>query len=246
MPFYLKLIFLAIEHTSHHLMALKPHSGYSARMKTISFKHIPTLNVLKEAYPGTKALFFDMDGTLFNTEAHHEQAFLKIGHDYKIRPPHSPEVIHALLMGKADYLVYNIVKEWENFPKHWSVEDFVNAKNEALLKILAQVDPTTFFPSQILDLLKAAQAENIYLALVTSSEKIITQKLLEIASVTSFFELILTRDDCPNHKPHPWPYLHAIKQSSLSPHEIIIFEDSNVGLEAATASGAHVIKVEWF
>lgn len=212
----------------------------------LSFTEIPSLSVLVATFPGLRAIFFDMDGTLFNTESHHEKAFLRIGHDHKIRPPFSPETVHELLMGKADYLVFDIVRTWENFPTHWTVDDFVATKNQNLLKILESVDPATFFAPELKILLNTARASGMYLGLVTSSEKVITKRLLEMAGLGDFFDLILTRDDCPQHKPDPWPYRKAQELARLAPHETLIFEDSDVGLRAAISSGSHVIKVEWY
>ncbi|HXH76502.1 MAG TPA: HAD family phosphatase [Bacteriovoracaceae bacterium] len=211
----------------------------------ISFKIIPTLTELKAGYPGIKALFFDMDGTIFNTEPQHAEAFVQIGLEHKIRPPYSLEMVHELLVGKADHLVYEIIKSWEGFPKHWSARDFVETKNANLLKILETADSSTFFPSLLQKLLKDARDQKFFIALVTSSEKVVTKRLLEISGLKDFFDLELTRDDCPKHKPDPWPYFEAKRISGFETNEIIIFEDSSVGLAAATATGAHVIKVEW-
>lgn len=169
-----------------------------------------------------------------------------IGHQHNIRPPHDPQAVHDLMMGKADYLVFEIVKSWEGFPPEWTVKDFVDEKNKNLLNLLMKVNPDAFFPTETLEMLKTAKAAGLYLALVTSSEKVITEKLLKMAQVYEVFDLILTRDDCPKHKPDPWPYVKAMEISKLSPEECLIFEDSNVGLAAAQASKAHVIKVEWF
>jgi beta-phosphoglucomutase len=212
----------------------------------IAFKTIPSFSVIKRTYPGLKGLFFDMDGTLFNTEPYHTDAMLKLAQDHNIRAPFSMEAVHELLVGKADHLVFDIIKAWEGFPKEWSVTDFVNTKSSHLLEILKDVDPESYFPKDIKNLLETAKAEGLYLALVTSSEKIITDRLMVLAGIDELFHLRLTRDDCPLHKPHPWPYLEALKTSGHDPHEVIIFEDSSVGLEAAKASGSHVIKVEWY
>lgn len=212
----------------------------------ITFDKVPGLFELKSAYPGLRALFFDMDGTLFNTESYHADALLMIAAKYNIRPPHSAETVHELMMGKADHLVFDIIKDWEGVPHHWTVKDFVDEKNSNLIEILRKVDASEYFPQETLALLQAALAEGLYLALVTSSEKIITEDLLRISGITNMFNLILTRDDCPVHKPDPWPYLKAIDVSGLDKTEIIIFEDSHVGLTAALSSGAHVIKVGWF
>jgi HAD superfamily hydrolase (TIGR01509 family) len=212
----------------------------------LSFKTVPTLFELKQGFPALKGLFFDMDGTLFNTESHHAEAMLMIGAKYNIRPPHSAETIHQLMMGKADHLVFEIIKDWEGFPKDWTVTNFVDEKNTNLIKILSQVDPASYFPSETLSLLREAEKAKLYLALVTSSEKIITQELLKISKLTDLFHLILTRDDCLKHKPDPLPYHMALTESGLDKSEVVIFEDSHVGLTAALASGSHVIKVEWF
>lgn len=212
----------------------------------IAFKKIPTLSVLKESYPGIKGLFFDMDGTLFNTEPYHTEAMVKLGRDHNIRSPYPQEMVHELLVGRADHLVFDIIRTWEGFPQHWSVADFVNAKTMNLLGILDEVEPKKYFPLELFTLLTEARASDFFLALVTSSEKIVTQKLLQLAGISHLFHATLTRDDCPQHKPHPWPYLKALRESTHEASEIIIFEDSSVGIEAARASGSHVIKVEWY
>lgn len=206
---------------------------------------IPTLSVLKAAYPALKALFFDMDGTLLDSERYHTQAFLKIGKDYGIVPPHSPEVIHGLLVGRADHLVYEVVKHWPGFPKEWSARDFVNEKNNNLLSILRNVPPEKFLPVEIVSLLEAAKKENLTIALVTSSERVVTEELLRMGKVRDYFSLVLTRDDCPHHKPHPWPYHKALELTGMSPSEVVIFEDSEVGVTAALGSGAHVMRADW-
>ncbi|MGE3611618.1 MAG: HAD family hydrolase [Bacteriovoracaceae bacterium] len=206
----------------------------------------PTTVKLKQSYPEMKAIFFDMDGTLFDTEIYHTKAMLEIAAQYKIQAPYSPDVIHSMLIGKADYLVFEIIKDWPGFPSSWSAQDFVDEKNKHFLKIMEKEDGDNYFAPDLALFLQEARAQNIYLSLVTSSERIVTEKLLGLVGLNSFFDLVLTRDDCPFHKPHPWPYLKAIESAQCLPHEAIIFEDSPIGLEAAKASSAHVIKVEWY
>src|SRR4029077_2191642 len=118
--------------------------------------------------------------------------------------------------------------------------------NEHLLKILAQVDGSTYFAPKIKLLLEEAKKENLQIGLVTSSEKVITTSLLKIANLSNFFSFVLTRDDSLKVKPDPWPYLAAMKHFQASVVSTLIFEDSIVGIEAAKASGAHVIKAEWY
>lgn len=206
---------------------------------------IPRLPDLEERFPGLRALFFDMDGTLFDTEGFHTRAFLRIGEEWKIRPPLPLKEIHSLLVGKADHLVYEVVKSWEGFPREWGAEDFVRTKTNFLLESMKMISPEEYFPKALRELLEAARTAGLRLALVTSSEKIITTELLELAGLTPLFDLVLTRDDCPEHKPHPWPYLRALEVLGVRAGDAVIFEDSTVGLLAAEAAGANVVKVEW-
>jgi beta-phosphoglucomutase len=217
-------------------------------MKTtpIPFKKVPTLTELKAGFPSLKALFFDMDGTLFNTESIHAEAMFLIAKKYKIRPPFPPEAVHQLMMGKADHLVFEIIKDWEGVPKDWTAMDFISEKNANLIELLKTSDSNIWFAKEVLSLLNEARNNGLFVALVTSSEKVVTEELLRIAKLDKFFDYVLTRDDTPHVKPDPWPYLKAREVSGFEVFETLIFEDSNVGLEAATTSGAHVIKVEWY
>lgn len=212
----------------------------------IPFTKVPGLSTLKSGFPSVKGLFFDMDGTLFNTESIHADAMMMIAGKYHIRPPYSPEAVHQLMMGKADHLVFEIIKYWEGVPKDWTARDFITEKNANVITLLKRTDLSTYFSPLVQNLLNEAKLEGLYLSLITSSEKLVTEELLKITGLDNFFHLVLTRDDCPKHKPDPWPYLKAMEISGLETHEVIIFEDSHVGLEAATLSGPHVVKVEWY
>lgn len=212
----------------------------------VPFKTIPRLMELKNAFPGLKALFFDMDGTLFNTESYHADALFKMASTYDIKSPYSVEQMHEMMVGKADHFLFEIIKDWEGVPRHWTHELFVEEKNRNLIEILSAANPADYFPTETLNLLHEAKAAGLYLGLVTSSEKVVTDELLKIANVKEIFNLILTRNDCPSHKPDPWPYLKAMDVAGHDKSCTVIFEDSPVGLSAAVSSGAHVIKVEWF
>lgn len=210
------------------------------------FKNVPNLQELKRDFPALKALFFDMDGTLFDTEGIHADAMLMMAKKYQIRPPFSPEEVHALMLGKADHFVFEIIKSWEGVPSHWTAKDFIDEKNINIIELLKIKPSHGWFSLDVQKLLKESKTDGLFIALVTSSEKLITEELIRIVELDQFFDIVLTRNDCPKHKPDPWPYFEALKLSSFEKHEVIIFEDSLVGLEAATTSGCHVGKVEWY
>lgn len=209
-------------------------------------KSVPTLSVLKQSYPGLRTLLFDMDGTLFDTEKYHTLALQRIGQEQKIIPPVGPKELHQMMMGKADHLLFEIIKNWPGFPENWDVKRFIQEKNKHLLDLLKSVAGESFFSGQLKNLLIEARTEKFQIGLVTSSEKVITLELLSLAGLSEFFSFVLTRDDTLKVKPDPWPYNKAIEHFQAEAKSTLIFEDSNVGLESAIASGAQVIKVEWY
>ena len=207
---------------------------------------VPDLAILKAGYPGLKTILFDMDGTLFDTEKYHTLALQNIGQEQKILPPLGPKELHELMMGKADHLLFEIIKDWPGFPEHWDVHTFVKEKNRHLIEILKFVDGKNYLSPLIEKLLNESRLDGIQLGLVTSSEKIITFELLKLARLEKHFDFILTRDDTLHVKPHPWPYLKAMEHFGAQKELTLIFEDSLVGLEAAKSSGAHYIEARWY
>ncbi len=212
----------------------------------VPFKSTPGLRQLLATFPGISALFFDMDGTLFDTEGIHADAMLSMAAQYDIRAPFSPEEVHALMLGKADQMVFEIIKNWEGVPRHWDASTFIAEKNAGVIELLKRTPVETYLSPAVANLLQEAKTHGLFMALVTSSERAVTNELLQSTGHHALFDLTLTRDDCPRHKPDPWPYLRAQELAGRSAHEVLIFEDSPVGLAAAVASGAHVAKVEWY
>lgn len=91
----------------------------------------------------------------------------------------------------------------------------------------------------LVDIVKHCRPE-YKIALVTTASKQNTYDILERFRLLDFFDLILTHEDVKKAKPDPEGYLKAMEYFSSSKEESIIFEDSDVGVEAAKRAGAHV------
>ena len=66
---------------------------------------------------------------------------------------------------------------------------------------------------------------------------------LNFIGATDDFDLILAGEDVNEGKPSPEIYNTVMSRMGVSPNETLIFEDSSVGLQAASASGAHFIQI---
>lgn len=75
-------------------------------------------------------------------------------------------------------------------------------------------------------------------AVVTTASKENCWDILKQFEIDDLFDLILTHDDISHSKPDPEGFLKAMQFFGAAPEETIIFEDSDVGLEAAQKSGA--------
>jgi len=210
------------------------------------FSSFPTLQDLRSRHPALRGVLFDMDGTLFQTEEIHADVLRQMAVDWKIRPPFPPEEVETRLKGMADRQVLAMARSWQGFPADLDEAAFINEKNDRLLKMIPQSPLEKWCAPAMTQFLKEAKADGLILAVVTSSERVITDQLLKVSGLASQFELVITLQDVRFAKPHPWPYLQAMQQLNIGPRETVIFEDSTPGLASAKESGAWVIEAQWW
>lgn len=206
----------------------------------------PTLEALQRAQPQLRALLFDMDGTLFQTEEIHGEALRHMARDWGLRPPFAPHEVEARLKGMSDRQVMELARDWPGFPPHMNAELFVAEKNSRLVELIPQAPMHKWISPELVKLIQDAKSAGLMCAVVTSSERIITDILLHLSGLDRVLDLVITLQDVKKPKPHPWPYLQAMLQLGVGPRETVIFEDSPPGLAAATAAGARVIRADWW
>ncbi len=97
----------------------------------------------------------------------------------------------------------------------------------------------------LVDILKNSGQE-YKTALVTTASKQNTYELLQNFKLESLFDLILTREDVTKNKPDPEGYIRAMECFDAKPEECVIFEDSDVGIEAAQKTKATVFVVKGY
>ena len=97
----------------------------------------------------------------------------------------------------------------------------------------------------LFDMLKIMK-DFYHIALVTTASQKNSEEILRYFKKRDLFELIISAEDVKNKKPDPEGFIKAMDYFNVIPENTIIFEDSNVGIEAAVKSGANVLKVEKF
>jgi HAD superfamily hydrolase (TIGR01509 family) len=92
----------------------------------------------------------------------------------------------------------------------------------------------------LLDALREAECP---MAVVTASSRHSAEHHLTAAGIRPRFDVVVTRDDVAQTKPHPELYLLGARRLGVDPRHCIAVEDSAVGIAAAHAAGATVLMV---
>lgn len=98
----------------------------------------------------------------------------------------------------------------------------------------------------LVDILQAMKGKGCKLAVVTTASKQNCYDILYQFDIFELFDLVLTHDDITNVKPDPEGFFRAMEFLKVKPEDTIIFEDSEVGIEAATKTKASLFVVKGF
>jgi HAD superfamily hydrolase (TIGR01509 family) len=88
----------------------------------------------------------------------------------------------------------------------------------------------------VLDAL-AELSQHVRMAIVTTARRADFELIHEQRQVVPFMEFVLVREDYERAKPHPEPYLAALRRFGATPDETLVVEDSARGLSSAVAAG---------
>lgn len=99
--------------------------------------------------------------------------------------------------------------------------------------------------THLFKIVKAIQG-TYHTAIVTTASRKNATDILRYFGYENLFEWMITQEDIRRTKPDPEGFSLAIKHFGIRPENTIIFEDSDVGIQAARAAGAAVIVVDRF
>ena len=187
-----------------------------------------------------KAVLFDLDGTLINSEPIHAKAFLDAFNYFNIVL--EDKKFENDFLGASDYDVWKAVlkEKLQNI----QFREFQNIKNKYFLAILNELTPSSvslLLTRGGMEFMQKLVKHRIKIGLVTASDAFQTTEVLKKTGLEPYLDVICTATDTFFSKPNPSPYFHAMRYLHVKTEDVIIFEDSYFGLSAAIQTGAQVI-----
>ena len=177
-----------------------------------------------------KAIIFDMDGVLVNTEPHHlileKKLFKRLGLEINGQE-------------HGNYLGLSTIQMWLEITKKYDLpqtpEELTGKNREEIINYFSKLDVVELMPG-IWELLEKLNQKGIPLALASASEAAVVELILSKTELKKYFTHIVSLEAVGKSKPEPDIYLHTAKLLDVAPEECLVIEDSPNGIKAAKSA----------
>lgn len=181
-----------------------------------------------------KAILFDLDGTIANTDPLHYTIWreMLLNHDIEI----DETFYKSRISGRQNP---EIIKEILPHLSPDLAEKFAADKEAIFRQKAVNLQPLNGFQ----ELIAWTETQPLKRALVTNAPKLNAKFMLEVLGITQIFDTIVIGEDCLRGKPDPIPYQTALDNLGITAEESIALEDSGSGIRAAVGAGIKTIGV---
>lgn len=184
-----------------------------------------------------KVILFDMDGVLVDArEWHYESLNKALG-------------LFGLEISRYDHLTAYDGLPTRNKLRMLTVEkglpaglhDFINEMKQQYTMDFVYNECRPVFQHEYA--LSRLHKEGYRLAVCSNAVRATVRTMLDKAALLPYIEFFLSNEDVTRPKPDPEMYATAIARTGCAPDECLVVEDNDHGIQAALASGAHVMRV---
>lgn len=200
-----------------------------------------------------KAIIFDLDGTLVQTEIIKANSYAKAVVDLSNNGITEDEVIQNFknYVGLSrNEVSKNLVKDYWSKLNYLS-SDSVEVEDKLIenrLKIYnTMLEDPNILPryccKMTMGFLHSVFEDGYLTGLATMSHCMQVEKVLQIMNIKQNFKFVITRDEIENAKPHPEIYLRMKNKLKVESDDCIVIEDSVAGIKAALSANMNVFAV---
>lgn len=177
--------------------------------------------------PGTEAIIFDLDGTLADTMPVHFLAYKHILASYGI--DFTPELFATMAGIPA---VGTIEKINDLFGTNLDAEEVGHTKEREYEKLMHKMKPV----EPVVELMKKYHGK-LPMSVGTGGYHRLAWKTMEILGLDKYIDILVSSDDVTHPKPHPETFLKCAEKMGVAPEVCEVFEDGELGIQAAKSAG---------
>lgn len=176
-----------------------------------------------------KAIIFDMDGVILNSEPVHEEARQQMFQEMNI-------VLDAAFpdpVGKATDEFWELILNKLGLPGNSQQKSEEHYRRVAELVEQKQLGPS----EGLLDVLEWAKKNQMKIGIASSSLRYLVDAVLRILNIRQYFDWTVAGDEVEHKKPAPDIYQKVLSEMGIAPEDAIAVEDSKAGVKAAKTAG---------
>ena len=181
-----------------------------------------------------RAYLFDMDGTIADSMPLHYIAWKQALAEYGC--PLFPEDLFYSWGGMPVREIVATLNQRHSLSM--PIEEVAHRKEGLYYELLPQL---TAVP-EVLEQIEEAH-QRIPFAVVSGSTRESVTKSLDVLGLRDKFDVLVCAGDYKNAKPDPEPFLLAAKKLNVPPASCLVFEDTAMGIQAATAAGMQSVRI---
>ncbi|MBT3825953.1 MAG: HAD family phosphatase [Candidatus Marinimicrobia bacterium] len=182
-----------------------------------------------------KAMLFDFDGVVVQSEDVYDRATKKLGEMYNVQ---IPVPFYEANRGIAEALFY------ERFKAAFDLDVDMSALQKNGQKLLwSEFSTSVHYTPGFQQFYAKIRKHLSHVALVTATPRPLVDEIFINSNISVDFDFIVTSSDVEKTKPAPDPYLKACGLIGVEPAQALVIEDSPTGLRAATSAGCQTIGI---
>ena len=188
----------------------------------------------------TKAIIFDLDGVITNTEDYHYLAWKAVTDEWGLS---FDPVFNENLKGISRMNSLEMILVHNNVADRYTAEEkeiLCAKKNDLYVKSIADLSPVNILPG-IKELIDAAKAKGLKLAVASVSKN--AKTVLKALELWDSFDYVADAAKIKKSKPDPEIFLVCAQALGVDPGSCIGIEDSRAGIEAIHAAGMKSVGV---
>lgn len=184
---------------------------------------------------GIKALIFDMDGVIVDSEPLHLLAYQELFDKHRVV---YTEEENREFLGRKDIELAPVLIERKGLD--YTPLELVEAKEEILARLLSE--KATARPG-LMQTLQLARTSGVAMAVASSATLPTIELVTETLKIRHYFHNLSSGDEVPRGKPSPDVFLLAAQRLAVEPKHCLVIEDTLNGLRAALAGGMFCVAI---